>query len=440
MRVSILFLVIICTILTGGVEIFAQEIKESEYIPPPDPEIEVDPMMLDFGEVPVGAERFLGFTVRNNGDEDLRFFHPVAEGDYFSPDPFDWELFIIPPNEEFRTVAIFAPQETGEFEGTMIVRSDDPDNGEIRLPLTGTGVHPGDTIISVDPEVMDFGEVVVGEVPILRLRISNIGRGILTLDTAFSTNSDHFEPFEGALAARSAVLDVIDAVTQFQEDHREDPLSIRQLINEGYLQIDEETLRLWYFTVIGVNPIVQIQATSTEEMRGGEGRMIVYDYDGNRFFGYGMIDDQDIHINAEYEIPISFIPEEIGEYVESLTIFSNDPDNPEMNVRLQGARVLEEDVTADIAASTQNKLILYTPNPNPFNSTTTIEYLLPNTSHVSLNLYNLSGRRIETLVKSRLQAGVHRTTLNARYLASGLYFVHLEASGQELTSKITVIK
>jgi len=78
--------------------------------------------------------------------------------------------------------------------------------------------------------------------------------------------------------------------------------------------------------------------------------------------------------------------------------------------------------------------------PNPFNSTTTIKYTLPNATEVSLSLYNLSGQRIETLVNGRMEAGVHRVMLDAGDLSSGLYFVKLEASGQSFARKIMLVK
>ncbi|MBT3233265.1 MAG: T9SS type A sorting domain-containing protein [Calditrichaeota bacterium] len=78
--------------------------------------------------------------------------------------------------------------------------------------------------------------------------------------------------------------------------------------------------------------------------------------------------------------------------------------------------------------------------PNPFNSTTTIEYALPFAAEVTLNLYNLSGQRVETLVSGRLQAGVHRTMLDAGDLASGLYFIKLDGVRQSVTQKIMLVK
>ncbi|NQU06743.1 MAG: T9SS type A sorting domain-containing protein [Calditrichaeota bacterium] len=83
---------------------------------------------------------------------------------------------------------------------------------------------------------------------------------------------------------------------------------------------------------------------------------------------------------------------------------------------------------------------LYQNYPNPFNSTTTITYSLPVTSLVSLQLYNIAGRNIKTLVKGNMQAGVHLTILNGGDLPSGLYFVRLEGSEQVFTSKIMLIR
>ena len=87
-----------------------------------------------------------------------------------------------------------------------------------------------------------------------------------------------------------------------------------------------------------------------------------------------------------------------------------------------------------------SSFILYPAYPNPFNSTTTIEYALSFPAEVSLNIYNLSGRRVETLFNGRQQAGVHSVTFNAGNLPSGLYFVRLEDSGQAFTKKVMLIR
>ncbi len=78
--------------------------------------------------------------------------------------------------------------------------------------------------------------------------------------------------------------------------------------------------------------------------------------------------------------------------------------------------------------------------PNPFNSTTRISYGLPVESNVSLQLYDLSGRLIQTLVAGERQAGIKTTILNAADLPSGLYFTRLSASGHVFTRKVMLVR
>jgi len=105
-------------------------------------------------------------------------------------------------------------------------------------------------------------------------------------------------------------------------------------------------------------------------------------------------------------------------------------------------RLLDDDLVSvpEPVITSPSNFTLYPAYPNPFNSTTTIEYALPFASEVSLNLYNLSGRRVETLVNGRMQAGVHRVKLDAGDMASGLYFLKLEGVGQSFTQKIMLVK
>ena len=64
---------------------------------------------------------------------------------------------------------------------------------------------------------------------------------------------------------------------------------------------------------------------------------------------------------------------------------------------------------------------LYQNYPNPFNPTTTIKYDLPNTSEVSLIIYDILGRKVKELVNTKQQAGRYEIQFNASNLASGVY-------------------
>ena len=78
--------------------------------------------------------------------------------------------------------------------------------------------------------------------------------------------------------------------------------------------------------------------------------------------------------------------------------------------------------------------------PNPFNSATRISFGLPFASQVSVELFDISGRKIRTLIEEYKSAGNYTTTLFAADLSSGLYFVRLKASDQLFSNKIMLIK
>jgi len=79
--------------------------------------------------------------------------------------------------------------------------------------------------------------------------------------------------------------------------------------------------------------------------------------------------------------------------------------------------------------------------PNPFNPETTIDYALQRTTAVSLVLYGLDGKPVSRILENRVQGpGLHSCTLNAAQLSSGVYWLDLQAGGEHLRRKLTLIK
>lgn len=83
---------------------------------------------------------------------------------------------------------------------------------------------------------------------------------------------------------------------------------------------------------------------------------------------------------------------------------------------------------------------LYQNYPNPFNPTTTITYDLPVRAHVTIVVYDVLGRRVETLVDGEKQPGHHEVTFNASMLPSGIYFYRLQAGDFSETRKLAFLK
>lgn len=85
---------------------------------------------------------------------------------------------------------------------------------------------------------------------------------------------------------------------------------------------------------------------------------------------------------------------------------------------------------------------LLNPNfPNPFNPTTTISYSVPQEAPVRLDLYDILGRRVTTLVNEDAHArGNFRETFDGAQLASGVYIVRLVSGNTTVVQKMTLIK
>jgi hypothetical protein len=78
--------------------------------------------------------------------------------------------------------------------------------------------------------------------------------------------------------------------------------------------------------------------------------------------------------------------------------------------------------------------------PNPFNPVTTIQFTIPNSGYVTLNIYNLIGEKISTLLNGFMEAGVHTINFDAGNLNSGFYVYTLESNGSVLTRKMLLLK
>jgi cyclomaltodextrinase / maltogenic alpha-amylase / neopullulanase len=78
--------------------------------------------------------------------------------------------------------------------------------------------------------------------------------------------------------------------------------------------------------------------------------------------------------------------------------------------------------------------------PNPFNPSTTIRYQLPQSATVSLKIYDVLGREVQTLVNERQAAGQYSVLFNASGLASGVYFYRLQAGNFVQTKKMMLLK
>ncbi len=78
--------------------------------------------------------------------------------------------------------------------------------------------------------------------------------------------------------------------------------------------------------------------------------------------------------------------------------------------------------------------------PNPFNPATTIEFDVRKAGQVTLEIYNLMGQKVATLIDEKLNPGIYQAVFDGSTLASGIYFYTLKADDFSAVKKMTLLK
>jgi hypothetical protein len=78
--------------------------------------------------------------------------------------------------------------------------------------------------------------------------------------------------------------------------------------------------------------------------------------------------------------------------------------------------------------------------PNPFNPSTEISFSIPTAGNTSLEIYNILGQKVATLVNKELNLGLHKYQFDASNLSSGIYFYKLQSNNFTSIKKMMLIK
>jgi hypothetical protein len=139
---------------------------------------------------------------------------------------------------------------------------------------------------------------------------------------------------------------------------------------------------------------------------------------------------------------VMFSPCTPGIITGNLIVFSNDPDEPEDSVALIGTGMVgitEGKTTLPLSFSLkQNK-------PNPFSKQTAIHYTCPHHSRVALEIYDVTGRLVNTLLNADVEAGYYSifwngTDKNEQEVPSGIYLIKITAEDYTATKKLLLIR
>ncbi|MCZ7603917.1 MAG: T9SS type A sorting domain-containing protein [Melioribacteraceae bacterium] len=121
-------------------------------------------------------------------------------------------------------------------------------------------------------------------------------------------------------------------------------------------------------------------------------------------------------------------------YTYKITALTDDVESDESNISSAST------ITGLKEEGLPTEYTLYQNYPNPFNPSTTIRFALPFASSVRLEVYNLLGQKVATLLDGNENAGYHKLEFNAKNLASGIYFYTIKANSIEGDNEFRDVK
>ncbi len=112
-----------------------------------------------------------------------------------------------------------------------------------------------------------------------------------------------------------------------------------------------------------------------------------------------------------------------------------------------GLYILQNDLITGIKDNTQipSGCELGQNYPNPFNPATSFSFTLPTAGRVTISIFDIRGREMDTLADAVMPAGEHKVTWNGRDqlgmdVPSGIYLYQTQFNGQILTGKMTLVQ
>ncbi len=355
------------------------------------------------------------------------------------------------PDEGITVMVNFQPNALSEVQSDLHIRWNQGQN-EQAVPLHGIGVKP--EMLSVSTHRLSFGFV------------SLIDRGRIEFTLANPSNMMAFYSFNSAdndssLSSFSIHKDIVDSIQavlmtvfvasqHFHEDFGRDPSSIEELQQEDYLDVNQGFDHEWTLSIIGVNPIRQIEAISTSRLKEGAGHAVIYDVPTRHFlgFGYGFDDNMDVILapGREQTFIVEFIPNEVGLKDARFTITSRNEILEHISASLVDSATISLSGNGVLAAPPADNaplpqlVSLSAAYPNPFNSSMRLDFSLPAAGWVKLELFDLSGRAVWTGMDGMDCPGKHSVTLDGAGLAAGVYMLRLKAEDQVIWRKVALVR
>ena len=208
-------------------------------------------------------------------------------------------------------------------------------------------------------------------------------------------------------------------------------ISFRETFDYFYYSYNDElelftNIHNFYFSVSNFRTMNHFNGYSSVNGSWGSNEVIYYRSDLDGLYQIGSYEYEGSPVN-------SFIyPEE-----NKLLLQKNS------SIHLYDITYTTVDTKDDVISN--NNPILFSNYPNPFNPSTTISYTLQQPSILRIDIYNIKGQKVKSLINEYKPAGEHNVTWHGtddsgNVVGSGVYFYRMEVEGYSITKKMVLLK
>ena len=346
-------------------------------------------------------------------------------------------------DNQSKTFAIsFAPRESYEAAGWVSFIW-----GDQQVHLFVSGRSEFRNTLALSDNSLVFDGTYTNRRAVLPLSILNTSG--LPADIDFEiTDRDHFYIFEARIeAVHDFILATKRAIDRYVTDNGDSPHSVEELLGLHYLILDDELDRNWTFSLIGNDPVTQIEGVSTAEFPQGAGHVVLFDAGTNQFDGHGFIeaagdDNLFVAVNRSIDLRVAFKPTDVGEVSDRLLIRSHSQERRDVfetyEVHMIGSGL---GIQPDGNVILPNALTLNPAFPNPFNSTTIVSFKSPFTGAVRVSLVDIDGRELKTWIPTSVgMMKEGRFVVDGAGLSAGTYWLKVTQGGQTASTRLVLVK
>ncbi|HGJ63868.1 TPA: choice-of-anchor D domain-containing protein, partial [bacterium] len=311
----------------------------------PQPNIRVSPTSIDFGDVVLGESLIKYLNIYNDGSAVLQITSITSNNNRFTILDNSTGIY---SGGVVQIRVKFEPQVLGSVSGFITIASNDPDEPSKQIAIKGKGINPPFALIRLLPTSLDFGQVQVTKSLTKEYRIYNDGTTTLNI-TNITSNNDQFIPIfinTLSIAPNNYVIATVrfapgsvglktGTVNIFSNDPN-NPTKALPVQGTGFVTNVPDIAVMPMSLDFGEVEINQTIVSGFYIYNNGNALLQISSITSNNT-QFSIITST-TSIEPDYMAPVAvrFSPNSIGTKSGKITILSNDPDHPSVEVMVYG--------------------------------------------------------------------------------------------------------